>query len=197
MKLLFDVGFAGDRSLVESLEEGGGGCAGSSGGKELLGLDVLFLGIGARGSVARYPLDFLLEIRIGCAVRMPETGDVAFAETAAVTPWTGQVSHAARVPEGRGRRSRHALPAVVADLVLLAFPGYVGRLAVNAAVIAGRVVEQHIREGERLATRRWTERSGCGCCNFNVLSLVSRYIYMYKSFVNRVMLYSRKLLTYE
>lgn len=135
VQILLDVRLAGHRSLTGPLRRR----------EQFLRLDVLLLRIRAGGPVPRQPLHLLLQIGIRGPVRMPQTRDVAIAQFAAVPSRAGYVRHAVRVPvRGRGR-PRHALPTIVAYLLLIGFAGDVRRLAVDAAVVARVVVEHHVR----------------------------------------------------
>lgn len=160
LQVLLDVGLACDRSL------------GSLGSREqLLCLDVFLFGIRAGRAVSGYPLDFLLEIGIRRTVRMPQIGDVAVAQLAAVSSGTGEVGDAAGIPVGGRGGSGHALTAIIADLFLIGLAGNVCGFAVDAAVIARVVVEQDIRKGQGLTARRRTEDSRCwnlSCVNVTV-----------------------------
>jgi len=72
---------------------------------------------------------------------MPQTGDVAVTQLAAVSSGTGEMGDTAGIPvRGRGGPG-HTLTAIIADLLLIGLAGYVCGFAVDAAVIARVVVE--------------------------------------------------------
>ena len=91
---------------------------------------------------------------------MPETGNVALAKFTTVSPGTSYMRYAVWIPIRSSGRSGHALTTIVADLLLIGLAGNVRGLTVDAAVIARIVVEHHVRKGQGLTARRWTEDRG-------------------------------------
>lgn len=101
---------------------------------------------------------------------MPEAGDVAVAQFAAVPSWTCKMSDAARVPIRSCGGSGHALTTIVADFFLIGFARYISGLAVDAAVIARVVVEQDVRKRQGL-TARWRTEGG-RCWNLSCVNVM-------------------------
>lgn len=101
---------------------------------------------------------------------MPETGNVAFAQLAAVPSGTGKMGDAAGVPIRGCGGSGHALTTIIADFFLIGFARYIRRFAVDAAVIARVVVEQDVRKRQGL-TARWRTEGG-RCWNLSCVNVM-------------------------
>lgn len=72
---------------------------------------------------------------------MPQIGDIAVTQLAAIPSRTGEMGDATGIPiRGRGGPG-HALATIIADLFLIGLAGYVRGFTVDAAVIARVVVE--------------------------------------------------------